>query len=788
MFSSFYMLTYSGRVESGDSLTLLDAASSLVQFGDLYLDLSAWFNPPQAFKRPDAFYPLQSGNIEPLPLILAAPLFWLADNIPGIGLVHSVWLLNILVSAAAVGVLFIYALALGYYERTATIGAILFGSATILWPYSKSLFREPLLLLMLVLSALSLERWRAGQYRSPRLLLFGFLAFVGALFTKESALFALPALVVIALPNLPACFTSKRWRRIESLCAIAICMILIFISFAPRRQIMTSLPVMPPREVRFMLLYFQTGVHTYLFSIGGSIWGTSPVVLLALPGGWLLWRHDERRHVWVMILIVAMFAVVHAVLRGQHWFGGLSWPPRFLVPVMPFLIIGLLPLLDKIMRRTVSAWLVLIAAALAVYSLWIQFTGVSLWWGEYAGALPPESGQVLEWSNGLNQLQYLRWLVIPGLWSSHALDFAWVRTGIPAWPVAFGLLTILSAVMLWKLLRADRPGGRRQVRILALLPVIWLVIAWLGLRAIDTDPLYLGANESLHAILPIIEAETRSEDVVLLNSNIHDPSYERFFINHSKVRTARIITLPPQPGEQPSPEQPPQVVSENTEALLTNLTVPLIQVLASTRDRLWVLSDSGPFIPWSVRPVERFMAAHYYPVRELSTDPPDPEVRLLEYVTVSAPDPVGFRGPEHLTDLVYGDSLQLVGYTLPSGTSYTPGQALPLSLYWQAVEAIEQDYTIAWFLADANGAVATQGMDSYPMAGFEHTSHWRVNIPVWDNRALWLPANLQPGSYQLWVKVYTFGNDGAVQDLPVTGGNIINDTIGVLPTPIEIMP
>jgi hypothetical protein len=37
LFASLYMITYSGRVESGDSLSLMDAAGSLVQFGDDYL-------------------------------------------------------------------------------------------------------------------------------------------------------------------------------------------------------------------------------------------------------------------------------------------------------------------------------------------------------------------------------------------------------------------------------------------------------------------------------------------------------------------------------------------------------------------------------------------------------------------------------------------------------------------------------------------------------------------------------------------------------------------------------
>ncbi len=775
LFASLYMLTYSGRVESGDSLSLMDAAGSLVQFGDVYLDLSMWFNPPRAFALQEQSYPLQRPDVEPPPLYLTASLFWLAENIPGIGLVHTVWLLNMLISAVAVGVLFVYALELGYGERTAVFGAVLFGGATILWPYSKSLFRDPILLLMILLTALFLERWRAGEYRSFLLLAMAVVAFVVAVYTKEAAAFALPTLLVIALRDTPPRFQSRHWRRGGVLLLVGIVVTLLFIAYAPRRDILIRLSISLSRADRFVLVYLQNAIHAYLFSIGGSIWGTSPIVLLALPGGWLLWKRNERRYVWAVVFIVVAFALGHAALRGPHWFGGLSWPPRFLVPVVPFLIIAALPVLDRIAQKTAAAWVVIGAGLLIIYSVWVQISGVSLWWGEYAGALPPESGQLLEWWNGLNEPRYLRWVVIPSLWASHPLDFAWVRVGTPLWPLMFGLLAAASVAAWWYVLR----GGRQLRFIAATVPIAWLVFTWLALRMIAPDEMYAGTNSALHATLPIMEAETDTGSVVLLASN----RYERFFLNYGKHLNARIITLPPQPGEQSGPEQPPQVVSDNIDALLTNLTVPLIHVLASQRDRLWLLADSGPFIPWAVRPVERFMTAHYFPIREIATDP---EVRLIEYSTVRAHDPFAFRGPDELTNLMYSDAMQLVGYTLPEGTTYAPEQALPVSLYWQAAAPIEQDYTVAWFLADEAGAMVAQGMDSYPAGGFERTSQWQVGVPVWDNRALWLPADLAAGDYVLWIKVYTFDATGAIQDLTVTGATVVNDTIGVLPTSIEI--
>ena len=56
LLASVYMLTYSGRIESSDTRALFDTVSSLVQYGDTYLDISAWYNYPLPTAR--GLYPL----------------------------------------------------------------------------------------------------------------------------------------------------------------------------------------------------------------------------------------------------------------------------------------------------------------------------------------------------------------------------------------------------------------------------------------------------------------------------------------------------------------------------------------------------------------------------------------------------------------------------------------------------------------------------------------------------------------------------------------------------------
>src|SRR5690606_38667190 len=189
---------------------------------------------------------------------------------------------------------------------------------------------------------------------------------------------------------------------------------------------------------------------------------------------------------------------------------------------------------------------------------------------------------------------------------------------------------------------------------------------------------------------------------------------------------------------------------------------------------------------WAVRPVEQFMSVNYYPIRVLMTDPPDPTVRLIEYSTVDAPDPYAFLNPETLTDLVFGDGFRLVGYTMPVGVSYFGGDVLPVSFMWQTDTPAEHDYRIAWFLRSADGAPIAQGWDSAPRGDFERTSEWPVGAPFWDNRAMRLPRTLAPGQYQMWVKVDYLDETLTPVALPVSGREVVDGVMGVLPTRLQV--
>lgn len=766
LLASVYLMTYSARIESGDTRRFFDAVSSLVDYGDFHLDLSASEFPPQSFDD-SRYYPLQRADVEPLQVILAAPLYLLARVVPGIGLAHTVYLFNAIVGAAAGCILFLYALALGHSERAALLATGAFALGTAIFPYTKTFFREPLVLLMLLVCGLLIERLRAGGYRSVPLLIGVVLAVVGLLLAKASALLALPALMILAFPGSRDARARRALAVLGGLIAVVAVIFVVLSAVSAFGDRYNVLKLLRDDSASYLL----TALQAYLLSPGGSIWGTSPIVLLALPGLWLLLRRRQWRYPLAIVLLVGAFALGYAGLNGPHWFGGLSWSPRFLVPVLPFLVVAALPIFERITKS--GMWL-LVGVALFIYSLWVQLSGVTLDWSAYPPALPPEANGLIEWGGGLNDPRYFRWVIIPQLWATTPLDIAWAVINAPGVMLAFAALAVAAGVGLFGSLK------RRVTRRVLILPALLAVVIGVGLNLLyGNDPRYLAGDDALYAMLPILETETEPGDVVLLSS----PRYEDFFANSGKLSGAgRVIALPFQPGEQPSPEQEPQIRSDNPMALLTTDTIRLIYNLAATRERLWLLVNGGPDLPWDVRPVERFMDSHYYQIRVLDTSP---QARLVEYSTVSASDAYAFREPEHLTDLAFGDHIRLVGYDLPGGAEYAPGGALAVSTYWRTAAPLEPGYSIGLYLRDAAGAPVAQS-DGQPGGGFAPTNIWQVGVPVWDNRAIRLPVDLAPGMYQLWIKLYDFAPDGSVRDLAITAGERIDASIGVLTATIQV--
>jgi mannosyltransferase len=131
------------------------------------------------------------------------------------------------------------------------------------------------------------------------------------------------------------------------------------------------------------------------------------------------------------------------------------------------------------------------------------------------------------------------------------------------------------------------------------------------------------------------------------------------------------------------------------------------------------------------------------------------------------------RTPEPAVRLAatFGGELRLRGYSVNLlGGAARPGGALPITLYWEAAALPTRDYTMFLHLCrDCTAPPAAQNdrppLSGYPPAG--RTTQWLVGDPVHDERAIALPADLQPGRYTLLLGVYPAGDPSESARLPV---------------------
>ncbi|MGL4651819.1 MAG: phospholipid carrier-dependent glycosyltransferase, partial [Caldilineaceae bacterium] len=167
-----YLLSNSGRLHIVDEASLFAVTESLALRGQVDTNAIAWtqwVNSPGEVL--GAFGP--NGEVYskkgPAPAFLAVPWFLALRAVAALdvqlGMLQGTMLWNGLVTALTAVLLWLTAIRLGYRERTGMALALLFGLATIAWPYARLFFGEPLSAFALLLCFSGILHWRkSGQW------------------------------------------------------------------------------------------------------------------------------------------------------------------------------------------------------------------------------------------------------------------------------------------------------------------------------------------------------------------------------------------------------------------------------------------------------------------------------------------------------------------------------------------------------------------------------------------------------------------------------------------------
>ncbi|MFW6062771.1 MAG: protein O-mannosyl-transferase family [Chloroflexota bacterium] len=122
----------------------------------------------------------------------------------------------------------------------------------------------------------------------------------------------------------------------------------------------------------------------------------------------------------------------------------------------------------------------------------------------------------------------------------------------------------------------------------------------------------------------------------------------------------------------------------------------------------------------------------------------------------------------------YDDMIALLEADVAEANLQAGGQ-LAVTLTWQALAPIDENYTVFVQVVDAQNQIVGQ-VDSWPLQGTYPTSQWRAGEVIEDGYQIQLPAELPPGRYRLLIGWYQLSTQ---QRLPVLdeSGAAIDDKV-----------
>lgn len=373
-----YFLTASGTIFGSDGARRLQVARNLLEQGRVDIQTNT-LAPVGKNGRQYAQYAL-GHSIAMMPgLIFAKVLvhFLPAPREPLEEFFAS--LVNLAAVSATAGLLVLFAVDLGYSSFMGVRLAFLFSFATMAWQQSKDSFEHPQVGLYFTLLFLALYRF--SKNRRLRELGMASVALGFALLTRYTSLLAYPSVVVFL--TVLARHNSVGRRFLPWVHWLS-CFFLCQIPFAAFDLWFNAVRFGSVLETGQQQLFGNIFKNGHLLS---GLWGLTfrweyglipfnPVLILWPMGIFLLVREQKALAGAVGSLAVC-FLLFYGSTKPILWMGGWCWGPRFLMDLLPLLVLTCAPALEGIRRgRFGRRWAPAVLRLLIALSVCIQVQSV----------------------------------------------------------------------------------------------------------------------------------------------------------------------------------------------------------------------------------------------------------------------------------------------------------------------------------------------------------------------------------------------------------------------------
>lgn len=694
---TLYFLSFNGQFTSIDELNLYAMTESLVQTGTInvpQINFAAYHNP---VGKHEIGFPLA-----------AVPLYWLGRNSQAVNSIYIVMLLNPFLVAATSVFIYLTAERLGQSSTAALIAAFAYGLGSLGWPYALTFYREPLVGFLWTIGIYGLISWQMTGNKWLGGL--GTLFILLSPFVKVNVSFSIPFLFLVTQKDLLT--QKKRTYVIWGIVALASILVVFEGLYYLRTgywwdfsQLFTNVSLIQI----FLRIYGQL-----LSPIKGLVF-YMPVIILAGPGLYQLWR----KHTSVALSITLVFlSLLGATSFYGMWYGGQSWGPRLLVPVLPIVLISIAALWDRYQQPVVRALTLML---LAISTIVQAAVATNSWWKGYAPfhklALNPEN------SVGLS-FRYVTlsppWVLLRN-WRADNLNLLWLHVDkFGTWHRHFMigavlLLCFLGIMVFWRSKIAQKAG------FLALLPVL-PAIAVLQIAGGNIIVGYPGlSTETAQGLSEWAKFSDRDPyTLVTLSNEFHIFFYTGLlkgdFIHH---------------WYSPNQTEHFENIIENTKGQWLSLIEDHVHVepAYSGRDLEWWLNDQ----------LYRF-DSQWLDGYELIRYAILPSNGWISIPLQSEFEPFRFEEVSVNTTELYADNVLGIQLHICKSAELSDNHRIFLHL-----------------LADGN---IIEGLDGPVHYGAPAANPWEVGECLVEKRGIYIPPQTNAGSYDLIAGVYSLGDAG----------------------------
>lgn len=298
-------------------------------------------------------------------------------------LIIATWITIVLPAIGLAVVMFRFLAHFGYSARVRAMTVLAYGLATTAAPYSSAFYGHQLVAVLLFVAFMWLH---ALRQRPPH----GWELFAIGMLLGYTILTEIPAALLVAVLSLYAIWIVRRPTSIAvmmlggllPLTILGVYNTWIFGTPFTVAYLHSAVPMW--RE------HFGTGLLSVDYFRPEALWGmtfgfdrglffVSPILLTVIPGFILLARRSEHRAEWLVCMAIPL-ALLLVLSASSEWYGGYASGPRYLVPILPFLVWPLAAALDRVegmapMRRQVLSILFAIMVAASILVTWSLTVG-----------------------------------------------------------------------------------------------------------------------------------------------------------------------------------------------------------------------------------------------------------------------------------------------------------------------------------------------------------------------------------------------------------------------------